>query len=78
MVWFSTVLECTTMEKKAAASKAVGMIRMLIAADEVSPSPPLGPTLGQICMGRLAHVIYLLTCLFSIMFVNQFVNSTFM
>ena len=58
MVWFSSVLKCTTMAKKAAASKAVEMIRMLIAADEVSPSPPLGSALGQVRI----HVIYLPTC----------------
>ena len=36
------------MAKKAGTSKAVGMIRMLIAANEASPSLPLGPALGQV------------------------------
>ena len=36
------------MAKKAAASKAVGMIRMLLAANKASPSLALGPALGQV------------------------------
>ena len=50
------------MAKKAAASKAVGMIWMLIAAGEASLSTPLGLALGQVHMCQLAHVIDLPTC----------------
>lgn len=45
------------MAKKSAASKVVGMMRMLIAAGEASPSPPLGPALGQVsCLTTVLDV----------------------